>query len=151
MHRRPSPTSTCTTSNHKHMKGDTSRQNMITEYKTTQHKSEHANLNITGTTITIFSTIKYLIKIQVENHGYCMTIMQVGIVAFLGMKKAPGESARNSRNESPENILSRRGLNKGKGIMVIFIVSNHSESMTNRKGSTRQRSERWFHLIWSYG
>ena len=70
--------------------------------------------------ITIFSTSKYLVKIKVENHGYCMTIMQVGIVAFLGMKKAPGRSARSSRNESPENVLSWRGLVKGKGIMVIF-------------------------------
>ena len=150
-HRRPSPISTCTTSKHKHMKGNTSRYNMITEYKTTYHKSEHATLNITGTTITIFSTSKHLIKIQVENHGYYMIIMQVGIVACLGWKKSPGRSARNSRNESPENVLSRRGLNKGKGIMVIFIVSNHSESMTNRIGSTKRRSERCFHLIWSYG
>ena len=30
---------------------------MITEYKTTKHNSEDANLNITGTTITIFSTV----------------------------------------------------------------------------------------------
>ena len=66
-----------------------------------------------------------------------MTIMQVGIVACLGMKKAPGRSVRSSRNESPEIVLSWRGLNKGKGIMVIFIVSNHSESMTNRTGSMK--------------
>ena len=110
---------------------------MITEYKTTYHKSEHANLNIIGTTITIFSTSKHLIKIQVENHGYCMTIMQVGIVAFLGWKKSPGESARSSRNESPKNVLSRSGLNKGNGIMVIFTLSNHSENETNRTGSTK--------------
>ena len=77
--------------------------------------------------------------------------MQVGIVACLGMKKSSGESVRNSRNESQENVLSRRGLNKGKGIMIIFMVSNHSESMTNKTGSMKQRSERWFHLIWSYG
>ena len=93
---------------------------MIIEYKTTKHKSEHANLNITGTMITIFSTSKYLIKIQVENHGYCMTIMQVGIVACLGMKKTPGRNAVKPLKDSPENVLSRRGLNKGKGIMVIF-------------------------------
>ena len=80
-----------------------------------------------------------------------MTIMQVGIVACLGMKKAPGRSAVKLRKESPENVLSRRGLNKGKGIKVIFIVSNHSENMTNRTGSTKRRSERWFHLKRSYG
>ena len=80
-----------------------------------------------------------------------MTIMKVGVVAFLGMKKAPGRSARNSRNESPENILSRRGLNKGKGIMVIFSMLKHGESMTNRTGSTKQRSGLWIRLIWSYG
>ena len=43
-----------------------------------------------------------------------------------------------------ERIAGKRslleGLNKGKGIKVIFIVSNHSESMTNRKGSTKRRS-----------
>ena len=80
-----------------------------------------------------------------------MTIMQVGIVACLGMKKAPGISAVKPRNETPENVLSRRGLNKGKGIKVIFTVSNHSESMTNRTGLTKQRSEHWIHLKRSYG
>ena len=80
-----------------------------------------------------------------------MTIMKVCIVACMGMKKALGRSAVKPQKDLLKNILSRRGLNKGKGIMVIFIVSNHSESMTNRKGSTRRRSERWFHLIWSYG
>ena len=54
-----------------------------------------------------------------------MTIMQVGIVACLGWKKSPGRSARNSWNESPEIVLSRRGLIKGKGIMVIFTMSKH--------------------------
>ena len=79
-----------------------------------------------------------------------MTIMKVGIVACLGMKMAPGRSAVKPRKDSPENILSWRGLNKGKGIMVIFTMSNHSENMTNRKISTRRRSERWIHLIRSY-
>ena len=106
----------------------------------------NANLNITGTTITIFSTSKHLIKIQVENHGYCMTIMQVGIVACLGWKKSPGESARSSRNESPEIFLSQRGLNKGKGIMVIFRILTHGESVTNRTGSTIRRNGLWNHL-----
>ena len=49
-----------------------------------------------------------------------MTIMQVCIVACLGVKKAPGRSVVKPRNEMPENVLSRRGLNKGKGIKVIF-------------------------------
>ena len=80
-----------------------------------------------------------------------MTIMQVGIVACLGWNKSLGRSARNSRNESPEIILSRRGLNKGKGIMVIFTVSNHTENEADRTGSTKQRSRLWNHLIWSYG
>ena len=80
-----------------------------------------------------------------------MTIMQVVIVACLGMKKAPGKSAVKARKESPENVLSQRGLNKGKGIKVIFKVSNHSKNETNRKSSTRRRSRLWNHLIWSYG
>ena len=80
-----------------------------------------------------------------------MTIMQVGIVACLGMKKAPGRSAVKPQNETQENVLSRRGMNKGTGIKVILTVSNHSESVTNRTGSMKQISGRWFHLIWSYG
>ena len=92
-----------------------------------------------------------LLKIQVENQSYYMAIMQMVVVACLGMKKAPGRSAVKPQKDSPEIILSRRGLNKGKGIMVIFTVSNHIESTTNRTGSMKQRSERWSHLIWSYG
>ena len=80
-----------------------------------------------------------------------MIIMQVGIVACLGMKKAPGRSAVKPRKDSPEIVLSRRGLNKGKGIKVIFIVPNHSENMTNRTGTTKRRSGRWIHLKRSYG
>ena len=38
-----------------------------------------------------------------------MTIMQVGIVACLGMKKAPGRSAVKPRKDLPETVLSRRG------------------------------------------
>ena len=78
-------------------------------------------------------------------------MMQMEGVACLGWKKSPGESARSSRKELFENVLSRRGLNKGKGIMVILSMPKHNESDTNRKGSMKQRSERWFHLIWSYG
>ena len=77
-----------------------------------------------------------------------MAIMQMVVVACLGWKKSPGESARSSRKESPENVLSRRGLNKGKGIKVIFKVSNHSENETNITGLTRRRNGLWNHLIW---
>ena len=38
-----------------------------------------------------------------------MTIMQVGILACLGMKKAPGRSAVKPRKDLPETVLSRRG------------------------------------------
>ena len=80
-----------------------------------------------------------------------MTIMQVGNVACLGWKKSPGESARNSRKGSPENVLSQRGLNKGRGKMVIFRMSKHSENGSIRTGSMKQKSGLWVHLIWSYG
>ena len=38
-----------------------------------------------------------------------MTIMQVGIVACLGMKKAPGRSAVKPQKDLPKIVLSRRG------------------------------------------
>ena len=57
--------------------------------------------------------------------------------AFLGWKKSPGQSARNSRKGSPENVLSRRGLNKGRGKMVIFIMSKHGENDFIRMGSIK--------------
>ena len=38
-----------------------------------------------------------------------MNIMQVGIVACLGVKKASGSSAVKSRKDLPEAVLSRRG------------------------------------------
>ena len=47
--------------------------------------------------------------------------------------------------------LSRRGLNKGKGIMVIFRILKHGENGSIRTGSTKRRSGLWNHLIWSYG
>ena len=50
--------------------------------------------------------------------------MQVGIVACMGIKEAPGRSAVKPRKDLPETDLSRRGLNKGKGIMVIFTMSS---------------------------
>ena len=60
-----------------------------------------------------------------------MTIMQVGIVACLGMKKAPRRSEVKPRKDSPEIVHSQKGMNKGKVIKVIFTVSNQSENMTN--------------------
>ena len=38
-----------------------------------------------------------------------MTIMQVGIVACLGVKKAPRRSAVKPRKDLPETVLSQRG------------------------------------------
>ena len=71
-------------------------------------------------------------------------------VACLGWKKSPGESARSSRNESQENVLSRRGLNKGSGKMVIFRISKHGENDSIGKGSMKRRSGLWNHLNRSY-
>ena len=88
---------------------------------------------------------------QVESHGYCMTIMQVGIVACLRVKKAPRRSAEGSQKDSLETLLSRKGLVNGKGKMVIFGISKHGENDTNRMGSTKRRSGLWNHLIWSCG
>ena len=44
-----------------------------------------------------------------------MTIMQVGIVACLGMKKSPGQSARSLRKESPEKRSLSEGADYGQG------------------------------------
>ena len=63
--------------------------------------------------------------------------MQMEGVACVGWKKSPGESARSSRNESPEIFLSRRGLNKGKGIMVIFKMSKDGENDSIGTGFTK--------------
>ena len=46
-----------------------------------------------------------LLNIQVENQVYCMTMMQVAVVAFLGVTESPGRSAvklaeRNARQFS---------------------------------------------------
>ena len=80
-----------------------------------------------------------------------MSIMQVGIMACLGMKEAPGRSAVKPRKDSPENVLSRRGLIEGRGKMVILSMPKHNESDTNRKGSMKRRSGHWIHFKWSYG
>ena len=76
-----------------------------------------------------------------------MAIIQMVVVACLGVMKAPGISAEILRNESPENVLSQRGLIRGKGKKVISSMSNHSENDGNRTGSTRRRRGRWIHLI----
>ena len=75
-----------------------------------------------------------------------MAIIQMVVVACLGMKKAPGRSAVNPQKESPEIVLSRRGLFTGKGKVVISSMSNHSENDTNITDSMRQRCGRWIHL-----
>ena len=63
--------------------------------------------------------------------------MQMGVVACLGMRNTPGRCAVKPRKESPEKVLSWRGLIRGKGKMVIYSMSNHIESDGNRTGSTR--------------
>ena len=54
-----------------------------------------------------------------------------------------------------ERIAGKRtfseGLNKGRGKMVIFIMSKHCENGSIGTGSTKRRSGLWIHLIWSYG
>ena len=43
-----------------------------------------------------------------------MTIMQVGIVACLGVTETPGRSAVKPRKDLPETVLSRRGCLRAK-------------------------------------
>ena len=78
-----------------------------------------------------------LLKTQVENQRYCMTIMQMVVVACLGVKNAPGRSAETSQKDLPETLLSRKGMVNGKGKMVIFSMSNHSENGIKSLGSKR--------------
>ena len=59
------------------------------------------------------------IKYSSTNHGYCMAIMQVAVVACLGVMETPGRSAVKPRNDLPNVLLSRRGLIRSKGIKVI--------------------------------
>ena len=66
-----------------------------------------------------------------------MAIMQMVVVACLGMKKASGRGAVKPRKDLPEKILSRRGLIRGKGKMVISNILNHSENDTKSLGSKR--------------
>ena len=66
-----------------------------------------------------------------------MTIMQVGIVACLAMKKAPGRSAVKLRKDLPETVLSQRGLFTDKGKMVIFRMCKHGENDSIRTDSAK--------------
>ena len=65
---------------------------------------------------------KQSFKYSSGNHGYFKAIMQVAVVACLGMKDTPGRGAMNSRKESPEKFPSWRSYFKGRGKMVIFLV-----------------------------
>ena len=78
---------------------------------------------------------RQLFKYSSENHGYCNAIMQVAVVACLGMKDSPGRNAGISRKNLPETFPYRRGLNKGRGKMVIFRMLQHGENDANRTGS----------------
>ena len=69
----------------------------------------------------ILTCTSYL-NIQLENHGYRKIIMQVAVVACLGMKNTSGRSVDCSRKDLSEVLLSRRGLIRFKGIMIIFTV-----------------------------
>ena len=53
---------------------------------------------------------------------HCIAIMQMEGVACLGEMDTPGGSARSSRKESQENVLSQRRMYKGKAKMGIFII-----------------------------
>ena len=62
------------------------------------------------------------------------------------------KKVREARGKNRQKSFSLGGgLIKGRGKMIIFGMPKHNESDTNRKGSTKQRSERWFHLKRSYG
>ena len=50
-----------------------------------------------------------------------MAIMQVDVVACLGVTETLGRSAVKPQNETSDGSLSE-GADKGKGIMVIFTV-----------------------------
>ena len=94
---------------------------------------------------------KQLFKYSSGNHGYCNAIMQVAVVACLGMKNSPGRGAMNSRKELPEKFPSRRGMNKGRGKMVIFRVWQHHEHGTIGTCLTNWDRGLWNHVIRSYG
>ena len=83
---------------------------MIIRYKKAKHIGEHRSISITEITITVAKQADRLLKIQVENQCYCMAIMQMVVVACLGTKDAPGRGAVKLQKDSPEKIISRRGL-----------------------------------------
>ena len=58
-----------------------------------------------------------------------MTIMQVGIVACVGVTETLGRSAVKPQNETSDDSFSE-GLIRGKGKMVIFTVIPPSENYT---------------------
>ena len=53
--------------------------------------------------------MQYFKQVQMNKPCHCITIMQMEGVACLGMENTPGRSAKRSRKDSPENVLSRRG------------------------------------------
>ena len=79
-------------------------------------------------------------------HGYHAN----GGCGLPGDEESSGEKCRKIAKESPERILSRRGLIRGKGKMVIFRMLKHSENGTKSSGSTRRRSGCCIDLIRSY-
>ena len=56
---------------------------MITGCKKSYHDGKHRSISITEITTAV--TIEELLKIQLENQCFCMAIMQMVVVACLGM------------------------------------------------------------------
>ena len=71
-------------------------------------------------------------------------------LACLGVGDYSGKRCRTIAERVAGNSSLSEGLFMCKGKKVIFTVSNHSESVTNRTGSTKQRSGLWIHLKRSY-
>ena len=80
-----------------------------------------------------------------------MAIMQMVVVACLGMKKAPGKKCGMTAEGITGKGTLSEGADWGKGKMVIFRMLKHNENDTNRTGSMKRRRGRWIHLIRSYG
>ena len=70
-------------------------------------------MSITETTTTVANKQadngQTFIKYSSRNHGYCMAIMQVAIVACLGVTETPGRSAVKPRNETPKRFSLEGG------------------------------------------
>ena len=45
-----------------------------------------------------------------RNHSYCKSVMQVAVVACLGMKDTPGRNAESPRRRLPETVLPRKAV-----------------------------------------